>query len=122
MVDVELRSHRMQLSKSQVQLVVIQPNTAAQMAVLLIQIFCRGGIIKSMFRFALKRIIIPHKGKSRWEDTRMDISDYVGLISGPARSDKIRFFGTVENQFNRDPVSFTYPRPGPPRDGMQQIA
>lgn len=33
-------------------------------------------------------------------------SDYVGSISGPVVSDKIRFFGTVENQFNRDPGAF----------------
>jgi outer membrane receptor protein involved in Fe transport len=33
-------------------------------------------------------------------------SDYVGSISGPVVSDKVRFFGTVENQFYRDPGYF----------------
>ena len=32
-------------------------------------------------------------------------SDYVGTLSGPVVSDKVRFFGTVENQFYRDPGS-----------------
>jgi len=34
-------------------------------------------------------------------------SDYVGSISGPVISDKIRFFGTAENTFYRDPGSFS---------------
>jgi Carboxypeptidase regulatory-like domain/TonB-dependent Receptor Plug Domain len=33
-------------------------------------------------------------------------SDYEGTISGPILSDKVRFFGTAENQFYRDPGAF----------------
>ena len=33
-------------------------------------------------------------------------SDYVGTLSGPVVSNRIRFFGTVENQFYRDPGGF----------------
>jgi outer membrane receptor protein involved in Fe transport len=33
-------------------------------------------------------------------------SDYVATVSGPVVSNKIRFFGTVENQFYRDPGFF----------------
>ncbi len=34
-------------------------------------------------------------------------SDYVATFGGPVMSNKIRFFGTVENQFNRDPGALT---------------
>ncbi len=33
-------------------------------------------------------------------------SDYVGTLSGPVVSDKVRFFGSVENTFYRDPGTF----------------
>ena len=33
-------------------------------------------------------------------------SDYVGTLSGPVLSDKIRFFGSIENTFYRDPGAF----------------
>jgi len=41
-------------------------------------------------------------------------SDYVGTVSGPIISDKIRFFGSVENQFYRDPgaINNGVPTPG----------
>ncbi len=41
-------------------------------------------------------------------------SDYVGTISGPITSDKVRFFGSVENQFYRDPgtINNGVPTPG----------
>jgi outer membrane receptor protein involved in Fe transport len=40
-------------------------------------------------------------------------SDYVGTVSGPVMSDKIRFFGSVENQFYRDPGAINNGVPTP---------
>ena len=74
-----------------------------------------GGIVSTQLRTGGEKMKLTlraetdnytKQGKEALGGYSYGYSDYVGSISGPVVSDKVRFFGTVENQFYRDPGSF----------------
>jgi outer membrane receptor protein involved in Fe transport len=82
-----------------------------------------GGIVSSSLRSGaenwkasaqLETDNYTKQGKKSLGGYSYGYSDYVGTLSGPIISDKIRFFGSVENQFYRDPgtINNGVPTPG----------
>jgi len=74
-----------------------------------------GGIVSTQLRTGGEKMKLSvraetdnytKQGKEALGGYSYGYSDYVGSISGPVVSDKVRFFGTAENQFYRDPGSF----------------
>ena len=74
-----------------------------------------GGIVSTQLRTGGEKLKVSvraetdnytSQGKEALGGYSYGYSDYVGSVSGPVISDKVRFFGTVENQFYRDPGSF----------------
>ena len=74
-----------------------------------------GGIVSTQLRTGGEKLKLSlraetdnytKQGKEALGGYSYGYSDYVGSISGPVVSDKVRFYGTAENQFYRDPGSF----------------
>ncbi|MGA9406310.1 MAG: TonB-dependent receptor [Bacteroidota bacterium] len=74
-----------------------------------------GGIVATQLRTGGEKLKLSlraetdnytSQGKEALGGYSYGYSDYVGSISGPVMSDKVRFYGTVENQFYRDPGAF----------------
>ena len=74
-----------------------------------------GGIVSTQLRTGGEKMKLSvraesddytSQGKKALGGYSYGYSDYVGSVSGPIVSDKVRFFGTAENQFYRDPGSF----------------
>ena len=74
-----------------------------------------GGIVSTQLRTGGEKLKLTLRaetdnytaqGKEALGGYSYGYSDYVGTVSGPVLSDKVRFYGTVENQFYRDPGSF----------------
>ncbi len=74
-----------------------------------------GGIVSTQLRTGAEKLKLSVRaetdnytpqGKEALGGYSYGYSDYVGSVSGPIVSDKVRFFGTAENQFYRDPGSF----------------
>jgi outer membrane receptor protein involved in Fe transport len=75
-----------------------------------------GGLISTQLRTGGDRLRLSlqaetdnytKQGKEALGGYSYGYSDYVGTISTPVVSDKVRFFGAVENTFYRDPGNFT---------------
>ncbi len=66
----------------------------------------RTGTEKLHFSLQMETDNFTKQGQRTLDTYSYGYSDYVGTLSGPVLSDKVRFFGSAENMFYRDPGSF----------------